>query len=200
MELGQVRDVLRGRQAVVLESKKIRAAVAMVLFEADAGLQVLFIERAKRAGDPWSGHLAFPGGRVDAGDVTVRHTAERETLEEVGLDLGQTEFLGRLDDVKGSMTPVVVSGFVYHIAQKESFTLDAEVQDAFWVSMDDLLDPKRHMDYPFHFQNQDQVLPGVDLLGPGRPVLWGLTYRFVVHFLELMGHAIPSMPPFKTSG
>lgn len=196
--LGQVRDVLRGRQAVVLESKKIRAAVAMVLFGADAGLQVLFIERAKRAGDPWSGHLAFPGGRVDADDVTVRHTAERETLEEVGLDLGQVEFLGRLDDVTGSMTPVVVSGFVYRLAQKESFILDAEVQDAFWVSVDDLLDSKRYMNYPFHFQNQDRVLPGIDLLGPGRPVLWGLTYRFVVHFFELMG--VSSMPPFKTSG
>ena len=37
----------------------------------------------------------------------------------------------------------------------------------------------------------DHVHPGIDLLGPGRPVLWGLTYRFVVQLLRLAGCAVP---------
>jgi 8-oxo-dGTP pyrophosphatase MutT (NUDIX family) len=76
------------------------AAVAVVLREADGGPEVLFIERARRAGDPWSGHMAFPGGRIDPEDAHARGAAERETREEVGVDLAGAEPLGRLDDLR----------------------------------------------------------------------------------------------------
>ena len=64
-----------------------RAAVAMLLREAAEGPEVFFIERARHPGDPWSGHMAFPGGRVEVGDPDVRAAVERETLEEVGISL-----------------------------------------------------------------------------------------------------------------
>ena len=62
--------------------------------------EVLFIKRAARDGDPWSGHVAFPGGKNEGeSDMAC---AARETLEEVGLDLAAADgsylFLGRLDD------------------------------------------------------------------------------------------------------
>ncbi len=64
-----------------------RAAVAIVLTDNAGSLDLLLIERARRASDPWSGQMAFPGGRVDVADSTPRAAAERETLEEVGLSL-----------------------------------------------------------------------------------------------------------------
>ncbi|KAG5458036.1 MAG: hypothetical protein BJ554DRAFT_1822 [Olpidium bornovanus] len=48
--------------------------------------EILFIKRATRAGDRWSGHVAFPGGKQEPSE-TARQTAERETREELGLDL-----------------------------------------------------------------------------------------------------------------
>ena len=55
------------------------AAVAMILREAVEDVEMLFIERARHDSDPWSGHLAFPGGKVEEGEQP-QEAAERETL------------------------------------------------------------------------------------------------------------------------
>ena len=103
----------------------------MILRENKHGIEMLLIERSKREKDPWSGHLAFPGGHVEAGDTSLRKTAERETREEVGINLRCAEFLGQLDDVTGATIPVVVSGYIYHLTGPVRLNLDTEVQDAF---------------------------------------------------------------------
>ena len=95
----------RRRPLLVPEERQRRAGVAMVLRDDagdGAGPSVLFIERARWEGDPWSGHMAFPGGRVDPSDRDARAAAERETLEEVGLRLSGAERIGRLDDRQGN--------------------------------------------------------------------------------------------------
>jgi hypothetical protein len=69
-----------------------RAAVALILRTGSCGLEMLFIERALRADDPWSGDLGFPGGKVEAGERDPRLTAERETMEEIALISGDVVF------------------------------------------------------------------------------------------------------------
>ena len=56
----------------------------------DGDPEILFIRRAARQGDRWTGHVAFPGGKRDPDDASDRAAAERETREEVGLDLATT--------------------------------------------------------------------------------------------------------------
>ena len=73
-----------------------RAAVAAIF---TPQLDLLFMERAKVEGDPWSGHIAFPGGHEEDQDDSSLHTAMRETHEELGLDLSGAEVLGSLDEV-----------------------------------------------------------------------------------------------------
>src|SRR6185503_19895516 len=113
-----------------------RAAVAMVLTEGKSGADVLFIERARTDGDPWSGHMAFPGGRVDPTDADSRAAAERETLEEVGLSLAGAE--------------LVISAFVYHVKEPGELAINHEVQDAFWFPLNGLVDRARHVQYTAH--------------------------------------------------
>src|SRR5258706_13265424 len=100
IDLGRVRSALVA-PANDLEQAR-RAAVALVLSPslADApALSLLLVRRAERDGDPWSGHMALPGGHAHPSDVDLLHTARRETLEEVGIDLTDAELLGRLDEV-----------------------------------------------------------------------------------------------------
>lgn len=173
-------------------SDKTPAAVTLILAESEGQTQLLFIERTRQEGDPWSGHIAFPGGRHEECDADLRHTAERETREEIGLDLCRAEYLGRLDDLTGSALPVRVAAFAYVVEDPAPLTPNSEVQEAFWVPLSALLDPARQLERQFPFRGlENRLLPAIDLLGSGRPVLWGITYRFVVQLLEHVGRQLP---------
>jgi 8-oxo-dGTP pyrophosphatase MutT (NUDIX family) len=168
-----------------------RAAVALVLHEAPSGPEVLFIERATRFGDPWSGHMAFPGGRVDPGDVDVRAAAMRETREEVGLDLTDAEGLGRLSDLDAGIrvvAPLVLSAFVYRVDTRAPLVPNHEVREALWVPVSRLVDPVRHVDYRWGLGRY----PGIVVGEPDRHVVWGLTYRLVDELLRVVGVPLPA--------
>lgn len=189
-----IRERLARHQAIALSAEgKRQAAVAVVLRKRGDGPEVLFIERAKRSGDPWSGHMAFPGGRVDPTDPSARLAAERETREEVGVDLEVAEPLGRLDDLEGHRAAgnprLVVSAFVYHLPEPGDLSPNHEVQEAFWFPLPALLDPDRHVDYPMKWAGRR--FPGIVVGHPERHIVWGLTYRFLEHLLEVVGHPLP---------
>jgi 8-oxo-dGTP pyrophosphatase MutT (NUDIX family) len=192
ISVDQIRRALAARPGVVIPAEGVRqAAVAMVLAEGPSGAEVLFIERARAVGDPWSGHMAFPGGRVDPGDPSGRAAAERETLEEVGLSLVGAELLGRLDDKKGNPRThpeLLISAFVYHAPSPGPLAINSEVQDAFWFPLDGLLDRARHVQYTAHGEFE---FPGILVGEPDRHVVWGLTYSFLESFFTVLGSPLP---------
>jgi 8-oxo-dGTP pyrophosphatase MutT (NUDIX family) len=181
---------------ILCDEQSQKAAVAMVLREGEGRRpEVLFIKRADRPADPWSGHMAFPGGRVARGDATIRSAAERETLEEVGLSLKEAERLGRLDDLEGlrdggRSAGIVISAFVYHHRSPGPLRVSEEVEEAFWVSLSALYDPLRRVEYS-HPLIGATTYPGILVGDPDRHVVWGLTYRFVESFLSVTGRALP---------
>src|SRR4051812_23466320 len=112
-----VRRALQGG-AQRVEGEGRRAAVAIILREHEGGLEALFIRRADHPLDPWSGQMAFPGGRQDPEDADLLATALRETVEEVGIDLAAAgELLGTLDEVRAMarMRPMdlVIAPYVF---------------------------------------------------------------------------------------
>ena len=161
-----------------------RAAVALLLAETEAGGKILFIERATHPGDPWSGNIAFPGGKVEPDDRDARHAAERETLEELAIDLSAAKYLGRLSDFDGAHLPVLLSCFVYGVPQSLRFEANEEVKDAFWVLAADLVDIDRHGTHQFTFSGDRFESPCIRLPYEDKPVLWGLTYRLLMNFLQ----------------
>lgn len=173
-----------------------RAAVAVVLRRDCSGPELLFIERAEHPEDPWSGHMAFPGGRVDPGDATPRAAAERETAEEVGLDLAEARVLGRLDDLEGRHAGrpagLIISAFVYEVEAPPALSPNHEVRQAFWVPVREILDPERQVDFRFpRYPESLPPFPGIVVGHPERHVVWGLTYRFTERLLEIVGHPLP---------
>jgi 8-oxo-dGTP pyrophosphatase MutT (NUDIX family) len=159
-----------------------RAAVALILRDGEAGIELLFIRRAEHPQDPWSGQMAFPGGRAEAGDADLLATATRETAEEIGLDLARdAEPLGALDEVRAMarMRPMdlTILPFVFRLATPANPTLSAEVKSVHWLPLAALLgaDLRSTMDY---------VHEGTSLRFPcvrvDEVVIWGLTYRMLL--------------------
>lgn len=167
------------------------AAVALVVHKPRVhALEILFIERAVRQGDPWSGQMAFPGGRRDPSDADVLSTAVRETQEEVGLEL--EEPIGRLDDVQG--TPrlldhrLVISAFVFEAPDRNQGPTSSEVQSTVWVPVPHLLDPASAVKFQFEHGDYSGRFPGVRFEGY---TIWGLTYRILRQFFEVLQHELP---------
>ena len=173
-----------------------RASVALVLRElAEQGPEILFIERAEKHGDPWSGHMAFPGGRVDVAGETPEQAAVRETLEEVGLLLPAQGRIGRLDDLEGHHAGhaqgMVISAFVYQLdAPSELVPQLSEVREAFWVPVRTLVEPARQVRRAFRGTGSFEF-PGIVVGEPDRHVVWGLTYRFLEVFFRAIGRPFP---------
>ena len=123
-----------------------RCAVALFLHEEQRdGVAVLMIRRAERAGDPWSGHMAFPGGRRERADRNTLATALRETHEEVGFDAaGSARLLGRLSDIatrpgrKGG--PMIITPYVFGLESAPALTPNGEVAETVWVPLTFLAD------------------------------------------------------------
>jgi 8-oxo-dGTP pyrophosphatase MutT (NUDIX family) len=169
------------------------ASVAMIFAGGPHDPTMLFIERAHRLDDPWSGHMAFPGGRIDADDLDSRRTAERETLEEVGVDLQAAELLGRLDDQEGRRAGRLagrsIAGYVYHLEDEVPLALNHEVAEALWVPTSALVLPANRVDYTVSYA--PGVFPGILVGKPDRHIIWGLTYRFLQAFLGLLDRKLP---------
>ena len=164
-----------------------QAAVAAIARDSDGGAELLFIRRADRDGDPWSGHVAFPGGRVDPGDVDAEAAAVRETLEEIGLDLRRhARPLGQLGDVvahaHGKPLPLVVRPYVYALGTTTpTLRLDGgEVRDAMWIPVGFLQDPANRGVLPWRVLGVTVEMPCYRWQ---EHVLWGLTLKMVDELL-----------------
>src|SRR6266480_5218532 len=187
--LDRAREVLRQYRPTEIPATgaMIAAAVAVMLHDGDEGLEALFIHRAVRAGDTWSGQIAFPGGRREAGDMDLRATAIRETLEEVGVDLTGAEPLGVLDDLHPRtpvLPPVVVRPFVFALTERPSIVVSPEVQDAFWVPFLALQAPgvlgEITIDHP---GIPRRVLPAYTL---GNRTIWGMSERILTPLISMV--------------
>lgn len=166
-----------------------RAAVAAILKQTDGHTEALFILRAPRDGDPWSGQMAFPGGHVETYDASSCDAAIRETQEEIGLDLrAHGRYLGALNEVKanprGRNIEMVVSPHVFVLENpKVSFSPNYEVAEVLWGSLNDMYHGHSVTETQFAMQNEVQTFPGYDV---GGQVVWGLTMRMVDDVFNLL--------------
>ncbi len=187
--LAAVRRALRDhrpRPADAPASEARPAAVAVILLEGADGLEALFIRRAERPGDPWSGQVALPGGRHEPADPDLFATVIRETREETGVDLVSAEPLGPLDDLyprTPTLPPVVVRPFVFALLRRPALVPSDEVQRAFWVPLARFSEPAVRRDVTLSVRGAVRTLPAylVD-----DELIWGMTERILTPFLELI--------------
>jgi len=186
--LAMVRRALRDHRPQRADAPGARpAAVALILVEDTNGLEALFIRRAERADDPWSGQVALPGGRRDPADPDLLTTAIRETREETGVDLASAERLGVLDDLyprTPTMPPVVVRPFVFALPRRPALAPGEEVQRAFWLPLAQLSAPGVRRDVTLTVGGVERTFPAYLV---GEDAIWGITERIVTPLFHLAG-------------
>lgn len=164
-----------------------RAAVALILRASGRDrLELLMIRRAEYASDPWSGHIALPGGREEPCDRSLEDTAIRETREETALDLARDGFLfGRLDDLGPRSAPIpsiTITPFLFAYGARGVVTPSPEVAEAFWVPVDALRDPRASRETVLELTGGPRSVQSFEHEGR---IIWGLTERILRQFLAL---------------
>lgn len=164
-----------------------RAAVAVMLAQDARGPQVLMIRRAERDGDPWSGHMAFPGGRMDRADASAFHCALREVQEEIGVALDSAgRYVGRLSDLSAGghnrRLPMVVTPFVFQVDTSLAFLPNHEVAETVWVPLAFLRDATQRQRMQWQFAGRTWDLPCYWYEGRR---IWGLSLQMLDELLPL---------------
>lgn len=180
---------LRPTEAPMQKDSRLAAVMAVLRVsnsnEHDA--ELLFIKRAVVARDPWSGHIAFPGGRHDVSDSTLEHTAIRETREEVSIDIGRYgRVIGQLDDLaprSPRLPPIIVRPFVAVVPSSLEIERNHEVADAFWAPVGALSSFAAKAEYQLVDNGVASVFPAYAVR---EHVVWGLTERIVTQLLPLL--------------
>ncbi len=166
------------------------AAIALVVRAAPTGEpELLMIKRADHDQDPWSGHIACPGGRMDPGDRDLEHTAIRETWEETGIDLARDgRILGTLDEISPRsplLPPLIIRPFVAVVRPEVTIVENDEVASAFWV-------PLAAVRETSSWGRAFVTIRGAgdreeEVFQHGEHTVWGLTHRALRQFFELIG-------------
>jgi len=187
----KIRAALAAHPAVAVPDEEgvRRAAVALIfrLAEDDDAVELLLIKRAEYAGDPWSGQIAFPGGRAEPGDPSLAATAIRETREETGIDLDRdATILGVLNDLRPqriTLPAIVVRPFVAILDAREPLELSAEVALAFWVPFGEIAKTDS-------WQSDTVFARGVQInarvFRHHDHIVWGMTERIMTQLLTLI--------------
>lgn len=172
-----------------------RAAVAiLVRLGDDDEPEIFFIQRAVYEADPWSGQVAFPGGRAEPEDASLMETAIRETLEETQIDLRRSaHLLGALDDLRPMtihLPSIMVRPFVFLLPDPPEPVLSGEVETAFWVPLSVLLDRSVWRDTTVRAR-------GIEMsrfaFHHGGHVVWGMTERILSGLLDFL-HPVRTDP------
>jgi len=179
------------REPKFLDRPPADAAVLVPLVQNPEGLSVLLTQRTAHL-PTHAGQIAFPGGKVDAQDSSVKAAALREAHEEVGLHPRHVEVIGQL--------PIYTTGSGFHITPVVAlvhtpFELQpnpGEVDAVFEVPLAFLMDPAHHRRHAFDWQGQQrqwfsmpywQPQPAND---PVERFIWGATAGMLRNFYRFM--------------
>ena len=176
------------KQDAGIEPRSGRAAVAIMVREGQEATELLMIRRATREGDPWSGHMGFPGGRRDPNDRSNFSCALRETEEELGVDLSRWGApLGELSDVntgwRKDRPEMLVTPFIFSVSELPELIPNDEVDDVVWVPLHFLMDEANREPLEWEWKGQKMETDSY-LYDCYR--IWGLSLMMIDEMMGLL--------------
>ena len=139
----------------------------------------MFVKRAKKVTDPWSGQTALLGGKRNPEDKDLKQTVIRETLEETSINLLENCcFLGTMESVRSIQKPEMkIIPFVVIQEKEQTIELNDELTGYFWAPLKELAQNNGF----FKFRSKEFPTYIV-----GNSVIWGLTHKIVHYLLPLI--------------
>lgn len=178
--LDALRERLLPAEVALQRYPDTRAVVAILVRESDDP-DVLVMERARRESDPWSGHWAFPGGRLQPGESPL-DAVRRETEEEVGLSLSEGELLGCVEARPPANRPeMLVVPFVFAWDREAEPRPGPEVASVAWIPLSEL--PRSRTTMTVTIRGRDRPMPAFVRMPWA---IWGFTYRLLEDLLTLL--------------
>jgi 8-oxo-dGTP diphosphatase len=161
----------------VSDEQEANAAVSLLLKPRLRDFDVLLVKRVENPSDTWSGQMALPGGKREPKDGSLKDTAARETMEEIGVALGESRFLGVLDAVRSEPRPEFkILPFVVLLEDEPWLKLNkAELEMFIWVPYEEVVQSRGTVEFSF-----GKVPAYVFAEG----IVWGLTYRILSEFIQ----------------
>ncbi|MBT3284754.1 CoA pyrophosphatase [Candidatus Bathyarchaeota archaeon] len=154
------------------------AAVAILLRERNDDLEFFLVKRAEVEGDPWSGDMAFPGGKRGDDDRDLVETASREVLEETAIDLREKSKLGYMKPIFSSVrTNMKVQPIVYVYDEEPEVSLNYELTRYLWAPLSELVQSRT---------KQDVKGWNSDVYKYDGEVVWGLTFRMLEQLIKII--------------
>lgn len=162
------------------------ACVLLSLWQEEDQWRTALIRRTENPRDRHSGQISFPGGRHDEGDESFAHTALREANEEIGIEPGQVEILGRLTELYIPVSNFSVYPFIGYLSQPPRFSLQiGEVEQVFSPALGHFQDPEVRTTADVMVGGLMQVKSVPCFMLEGRPI-WGATAMILSEFLALI--------------
>jgi 8-oxo-dGTP pyrophosphatase MutT (NUDIX family) len=165
------------------------ASVALIFWpDIQGNPELLMIQRAEREGDPWSGHMAFPGGHFESEDANLVQTAIRETAEEIGLELPTSSFLGVLSELQpvSRKHAVYVTPCLFQLSTTPEFFLSPEVAAVHAFPLARFMAMEGRSSFPYSWNGVVYDMPCINLDGTR---IWGLSLRMIDELLERLAEA-----------
>ncbi len=174
------------------------ASVCVLVAEGGTTPRICFIRRARWDGDPWSEHIAFPGGSRD-GDETPQETVRREVLEEVGVALSEDSELMQLPQLRirlaGRERLLLLDPFVCHVpGPLPELRCGPEVASAFWTPVSELWNAQNLDHLVLGDQGDLLVYPAIRL---PQGTVFGITLRVLTLLSDQLGipmHYLEEIP------
>ena len=158
-----------------------QAAVLILLHQTSEDLNVIYCLRSNNL-PTHAGEVAFPGGKREEKDATLRDTALREAHEEVNLGLKDVEVLGEISSVQSrfglSVTPYI------GILKINSLIADGkEITEVFSVPLKFIKNNMQKEQKSENWENKKVFFPFFEF---ENKIVWGLTAYMTVEFLKLL--------------
>ena len=182
-------DIIRERVGAyrperIDEDALARAAVLLPLYEHEGDLLVLFTRRSELV-EHHKGQISFPGGAHDATDPDLRHTAVRETWEEIGVAMDHVEVIGELDEMI-TVSNFLVRPFVGRITEPGPYPFaHSEIEVAEILEV-----PLTHLQDEANVVAEERTYQGRTFMAYSYRwrdhLIWGATARILTQFLDLL--------------